>query len=904
MQASLRPFVVRSFPWFKPSRISRLNGGLGFRSLSVSSQHPEVSTLPESLLSSQPNELAPIPAKRRAKKKESLSRKADLTPLDDIVPALPSSATEGEKVSDDPPTVIKTAKKSKSKNPFGTKAEKIQSKAVEKKKTKKKKSSEPPADTDANPTEEDLDITPTLTGPPPRLVFGRVTAIKHAALPASGAEITRSTPPSARDRNSAALLGLPPFVTLSDVGRIALHAGASPGDVIGVQLWVKANRHSSKPENGEGDGNDGVNANDKVHADTGTKWMLGATIHFRDSKTAHDFRATPLLLEVRPSTNADRPQVHVFPSAEDADRWTPARLAQFAEGVPSWSMTSRHALRAALSPQADEHTTEPGDRTAIMEDTATVDQELWLDSAEEATGATATEQEMQERAKVLQSMWSRLETPLDQSLDQSVDEETESPPPPPPPIDRQAQPNPAEQPRELESDLQSAEELTPPTGLVISVPVRIVQTHEAEMRWIKNARPTDTRWLALRVPGSGVPIFASDPSAPSGDPVAPPAAEEPEHEDPTVQLYALALRKALARERELERDLQAARTEAQERVLETARATAEAQVRADFGAFGALEGVWIRGVRVRAPAPRGAPQGDVGTAEMGGEGEAEPWVYEMHALVAFAEAQAAARARTVVPAQVPAYARAGLRFVSDPWREALGGSAEAELPGGAREGWARRLEREHAAEALARKREKERERQRGAAEGTWGKERLSEIRERLKRMQRRTEREREREVAWARTRERATTAAANSLQASAAAAAFDGTTVFDSDIVSSSSDSDSDSDSDSTTSDSDSSESDSDSDDEVEDFLPATDPDMTSSSSSSDPSSTSASSPDGSDGKGILASEAHDSEPVSERQEAEPSDGQSSTEPTSSQTLSLNESKSERQRELPYDMRF
>ncbi|KAJ7716393.1 hypothetical protein DFH07DRAFT_862251 [Mycena maculata] len=100
----------------------------------------------------------------------------------------------------------------------------------------------------------------------------------------------------------------------------------------------------------------------------------------------------------------------------------------------------------------------------------------------------------------------------------------------------------------------------------------------------------------------------------------------------------------------------------------------------------------------------------------------------------------------VLSAEESPYAGAGLRFVEEPWPEALGlpyggealggdgaeGAGELMDGGGAREGWARRLERQNAAEAKARERERERERQRGAAEGKWGKEQLSEVRQRLR----------------------------------------------------------------------------------------------------------------------------------------------------------------------------
>jgi hypothetical protein len=306
--------------------------------------------------------------------------------------------------------------------------------------------------------------------------------------------------------------------------------------------------------------------------------------------------------------------------------------------------------------------------------------------------------------------------------------------------------------------------------------------------------------------------------------------EEEEHGDPEVQLYAAALRKALARERALEAELRRTRVAAQESALETARVAAEAQVRADFGAFGALEGVWVRGVRVPAQrAPSRSADSDAGSSSGSGyddpvdTNEGREWVYEMHALVAFADGVAAGCARTVVPVQLPAYANMGVRFMADPWPEALAGRRPAaegpEAPDGAREGWARRLDRELRAEARAREREKERERQRGAAVGTWGKENLSEVRERLRRVKRRAEREQQREAtrAWVKALQAELRAEA-AAGAAGVSAVEDGTddTVSDEDWTSSELDSDSTSSSSSSGS-SDSEFSDSDSDSESSD---------------------------------------------------------------------------------------
>ncbi|KAJ7935069.1 hypothetical protein B0H13DRAFT_516961 [Mycena leptocephala] len=103
--------------------------------------------------------------------------------------------------------------------------------------------------------------------------------------------------------------------------------------------------------------------------------------------------------------------------------------------------------------------------------------------------------------------------------------------------------------------------------------------------------------------------------------------------------------------------------------------------RTNRGGGAGARGLWLvrrtrGGVGARRPgscacAPRCSRAEGCHRVDVGGEGKA--WVYEMHALVAFADAQAAGRARTVLPVQVPAYMNAGVHFVSTPWREALGG---------------------------------------------------------------------------------------------------------------------------------------------------------------------------------------------------------------------------------------
>ncbi|KAJ7023381.1 hypothetical protein C8F04DRAFT_1134635 [Mycena alexandri] len=279
--------------------------------------------------------------------------------------------------------------------------------------------------------------------------------------------------------------------------------------------------------------------------------------------------------------------------------------------------------------------------------------------------------------------------------------------------------------------------------------------HKAPVRQIST---TTTRWLSLRVP-----IYAPPDHEDTGGLAETQTEADSEHDgDAAAAVYLRALRMALGRERELAAALQRQGTEAQERARALARMKAEAQIRADFGAFGALEDVWIREVLVRSKRePIRSDSLDkqlLGEVETeAGEGE-EVSTYELHALVACGEARMAERALTILPVQIPAYAESGLHLVMTPWPETMdrrfpsisasadGTTMEGTETDGAREGWARRLEREHRVQALMREREKERERQRGVAEGTWGKERLSEIRERIRRMQHRGEREMARQV--------------------------------------------------------------------------------------------------------------------------------------------------------------
>ncbi|KAJ7842935.1 hypothetical protein B0H14DRAFT_1020750 [Mycena olivaceomarginata] len=121
---------------------------------------------------------------------------------------------------------------------------------------------------------EDDDAALTLARPPPSLVFGQRAAKRFEAARASPPPAPHATPPPKSSRfaethgphpwlkyipgatpapsppalpmASVVLMPLPPFTTLADVSRIALRAGAAPGDVMGVKLWL-----SSKRERGD-----------------------------------------------------------------------------------------------------------------------------------------------------------------------------------------------------------------------------------------------------------------------------------------------------------------------------------------------------------------------------------------------------------------------------------------------------------------------------------------------------------------------------------------------------------------------------------------------------------------------------------------------------------------------------
>ncbi|KAF7355695.1 hypothetical protein MSAN_01487300 [Mycena sanguinolenta] len=601
--------------------------------------------------------------------------------------------------------------------------------------------------------DEEIVLTPS----PPYLVFGKKTAKFRTSSLASTSTVTdlQSLEPASLSpveashglKTGVALFGLPPFTTLAEVARIALRTRVTPGDVSVVRLWLSATSTVFEAEDVEHGAQDDENGGD---VDRRPDWTLGARIQFRENDMAHEFWTLPLLLEVCPPPSEalrvleppDGLRVRVFPSAEFSNHWKPEELVSLAAQAPPW-----HDAMFSVAEQGQPFNSAPSSA-------ARADQEP------DSEHTDTQDQEIRERAQILQSLWGRLETPLQSDgADASVEASPTAPEVPVenalssadpekadsiPEVVQMAVHEPEENPSPDEELMLRAKAQLSPNSVLISVHMKLKKAPAS----------------LFPLPLSSLPTEANSPPPLTQE-------EEDEQKDPIVERYATAFRNALARERELEAELRRARVAAQEHTLAVARTEAEAQVRADFGRFGALEGVWVRGTRVRAPAPSGASGSGAGSQdESTAKREREKWVYEMHALVAFADTQDAVRARTVIAVQ-PRYAGAGLRFVSQPWAEAIGGlrweeQTHLDVGGGvkpreadgAREGWARRLEREHQAEARAREREEERERQRGAAEGTWGKERLDEIRERLRRAQRRMEWEREREEAWARVRTR------------------------------------------------------------------------------------------------------------------------------------------------------
>ncbi|KAK7057816.1 hypothetical protein R3P38DRAFT_3252880 [Favolaschia claudopus] len=616
---------------------------------------------------------------------------------------------------------------------------------------------------------------------------GRNSATDSAAAPATSPtrsprlSATSKPAPQSSPNQSVSLLRLPPFTTLSEVGRMVLNSGVSPGAVLAIQMWLSSRSDRQ-------DANDNAETSDEQSSNV--PWKLGATIDFCDADVASAFAKAPMLLEVflppappdsQPPSVDDRPCVRPFPPSAHVADWTPAELVSLARFLPTW----RNNLLAQL--KQGRFVESPPESANIETHVGPEDGELVEMTVED------NEDALLERAKVLVSMWDELEStpdtdgppgstdskanckevlpavsaedgdPLKVNADQtpnaeggereaealntpySAQNDNQPISPGPEPMLKISKSSSIELSKLLKNDwayselLQRAQAQLSPNSVLVSIPV--LPLYKAH---IFRGHPRQTRWLAMRVPGSGVPIL-TPPEAPANEPETKTILEEQEeHEDPAIQLYANALRKALARERELEATLWDARIAAQEQALQMAQTAAEAQVRSVFGAFGALEGVWIRVVRAPPPGAR-SPNRDNGNTDADADTESRPnrWVYELHALVAFAEVQTAARARTLVPVQFPAFERMGLRHVSEPWPEALGGEppGESELKSSdaVREGWAVRLAREHHAQAQARERHQERERQRGAAEGTWGKERLSEVRERLRRDQRHAE---------------------------------------------------------------------------------------------------------------------------------------------------------------------
>ncbi|KAJ7783015.1 hypothetical protein B0H16DRAFT_1877468 [Mycena metata] len=768
----------------------------------------------------------------------------------------------------------------------------------------------------------------------PAAAYDTGTRTPRGQFPGEGrTSLSNPSSPPLTPRTSVSLSGLPPFVTLSDLGRISLYAGASAADVLGFHLRVRS-------------------APFKAHG-----WDLGAAIHFRSEESARQFTEKPLLLQVqRPdpaSPRSTQPKVDVFTFSAEVDM---LELQRLHARTPQWNSKEFNDQTRVASRFPVEHLSLPNEKDLPHGESTSIEHSVKVNpltrdtphftgdhpSFPDEKDLPYSESASIEHKMTLTSLWDRLhataepdnvqadalsspdlanaeegaasiatlstvqgegeERPAPEAINGEADElktevgvdegqldaspsftagitsmtdletdanaelsgksaldaisETLNPSESgeveeaasevavdlemeqkevsrvlklvfgpaldtAPPRRDQVQSDEhvdviarksghptfssthsrAPDPLTRESDDAPEQTSTPPEPMIVSVHVVPIPNYQP----IDHLRPTTTRWLTLRVPGSGVPVFAP-PNA--GDAHTLDEAEttpESEHEDEAAAAYARALRKALARERELEAMLRRQSADSQERALELARTTAEAHVRADFGAFGALEGVWVREVRA-PPSTLSELEGRVKTAIA----DEDVSMYELHALVAFGDVAAAARAFTIVPVQIPAYAKSGLRFVELPWREAMDWRHHSVSPtissqetDGARAGWARRLEREQRAEALMREREKERERQRGAAEGTWGKERLSEIRERLRRIQRREEREREAAKATPRTwyerwQERTTAAmSADSVPSNGPDSDSDSDSSSDSSSCSSSSSSESETDSDS-----------------------------------------------------------------------------------------------------------
>lgn len=146
------------------------------------------------------------------------------------------------------------------------------------------------------PSEDDAALT--LARPPPHLVFGsraakrweaartRPPPVPHATPPFGPPKSSRHIPgapptpsPPALPAASVVLMPLPPFTTLADVGRIALRAGAAPGDVMGVKLWVNSKRERGDSASGEHTAATEEEDRDKPtgeNADFRVDWTLGA----------------------------------------------------------------------------------------------------------------------------------------------------------------------------------------------------------------------------------------------------------------------------------------------------------------------------------------------------------------------------------------------------------------------------------------------------------------------------------------------------------------------------------------------------------------------------------------------------------------------------------------------------
>ncbi|CAK5281940.1 unnamed protein product [Mycena citricolor] len=219
--------------------------------------------------------------------------------------------------------------------------------------------------------------------------------------------------------------------------------------------------------------------------------------------------------------------------------------------------------------------------------------------------------------------------------------------------------------------------------------------------------PGLSRWLTFRVPGPNFPLDTSLLKKGPRDEEEAKSADEDGEDESEV---SIALRKALARERALEDELIAARRAMLHEMMEMIKATANVQVRQDLAGVGGLEGVWIRMVECETK------DGDKPSSSM----------YELHAMVAFCDCRDAARALDTEGIRLPAYRNCGISAVTKPWPEALDPDFVSELT-------VDRMDGVVESNLQAQKLEAERDRQRGVAEGTWGKETLSELKERMMR---------------------------------------------------------------------------------------------------------------------------------------------------------------------------